>query len=279
MKQSFRACRDVVWSWGNPDLLIGLSRERAQEVVVRLAKRGMHPRSLIRRIIYSPHADHLLPVLAEQCRKGGGVRVEQFVMGLLRVKPERWNDAFDPAVAGTLLSEADAAQIVLARQPSILAEEQHPLREFFSADAYWKERVRKFVAREDFERAWDELRRAWHGVGVHASRGEGTVLVNVGRASSRAIGELALEIARGLAEQGVFQPLADLPLEITLAPAEIAASVRFKMAQPFILEATLYSDSSIRRFSYEGAAIIWIGRAMSERRNARRRVRRAAAKK
>lgn len=120
----------------------------------------MSASDLIRCCQHHDHRDRLLTFVVKQFADGGDLSRKRIQNALLDAD----ENMYDTRHAHLVFNEpGDQETLIAWVRESYIERHDHPLFRAFDPDVYWPYQVRKFIVRNDFSRAWDNLKRARNG--------------------------------------------------------------------------------------------------------------------
>jgi|GEM_PF-6295872 len=150
----------------NPRGLSGVKLGLAKVVIKDLLEDGFPVGDLFIRSLQSVHAQELLIALFEKVR-GNPVMRTSLLDGVIHTPEKFWESSLDPDAASAMFDEAEDFGYLYANHREMLREQRYnPFLSGLSTDKFWLKRVSWYIAKRDYLRAWDELKKAWWGIYV-----------------------------------------------------------------------------------------------------------------
>jgi hypothetical protein len=199
----------------NPNGLCHTPMSTATRIIEALADEGMEPRKLLVRVINSGHSGCLFDILFEKIRGDEAKRLA--LLNAVVTIP------YHVRYAGHLDAQSEAAQFTRAEdfehllnhhRAALLHPDDEHLYLRFSPNAYWRKRVRWYIVKCDYRRAWDELRKANRGFFIGSKEEAprfGNINPNLYRysASGEVLTASVHELFNNMVKYGVLSPLSD----------------------------------------------------------------------
>src|SRR3990167_1260392 len=213
MKEDVKVFLDVVMQ--NPRGLYGVSnRDVAEKALIWCLDHGLSTSGLLARVIHANHPEYLFSLLCTKL-KDSNKRFE-LLDAVIRVPQRVWDDAILNAQSvGEIFSGAeDFSHILKYHKDRFLNFERPEFAKCFSSDQFWLHRVRWYIAKGDFRRAWDELKRAWRGFFVGPK--DTSVWLRGIRpnwyyyaASKKVLAQLVHELYHGMLDKQIIDPITE----------------------------------------------------------------------
>ncbi|MFH0815019.1 MAG: hypothetical protein V1902_03030 [Candidatus Falkowbacteria bacterium] len=211
---AFRALLDFARE--NPDCLSNQVDEMAEAIIIALADGGMHPRQLFARVLNSTDPNFLFAVVYNKLAQDEAKRLE-LLDAVVTADEMIWHDAILNAktVANKFARAEDFEHLLKNHRDALLYQrDERPLFLFVPSDEYWRKRVRWYIAKRDWRRAWDEFRKArrgfFNGPKEEAPRfGKIDMTWYCYEASKETLVALIRELFNGMVSRGVFAKLID----------------------------------------------------------------------
>lgn len=159
-----RALLDFVLQ--NSKGLRGVPKDTAESVLQCLMDENMSPSRLLTRAVNSSDPVKLFDFLYDAIEKEQPERRLQLLDAIVRLPDWVWvNGVLNHcSVAARYDRAEDFAHLLESHRTELLNEEvASRIMGDFSSDKYWLHRVRWFIVKGDFRRAWDELGKAERG--------------------------------------------------------------------------------------------------------------------
>lgn len=162
MEENFRIFIEMLKV--NPEGLFGIDEKTAEQALQWCWQEGvLSVPKLLGRVLNSSHPEYLFSVLFN-CLDKLPKRYE-LLEAVMRTPERIWENAIlDLSKVAEKFSSAEDFEYILKHHRDILLDAKRPdFAKYFSADEYWLKRVRWYIGKSDVRRAWDELKKAWHG--------------------------------------------------------------------------------------------------------------------
>lgn len=142
----------------------GVSQDYAMRAIACLADKGMSAECLVLRARHPHFGDELLQLVSEKFR---GKRRAEFINALFALPYSSWEKYFDNGIVAEFSATPEEFEFMLENHKDVLFNCEHPMFDRVNPDPYWQNRVRRFIARRDYQRAYDELKKAIRGLLVY----------------------------------------------------------------------------------------------------------------
>lgn len=142
----------------------GVSKDYAMRAIACLADKGMSAERLVLRARHPHFGDELLQLVSEKFQ---GKRRAEFINALFALPYSSWEKYFDGGIVAEFSATPEEFEFMLEHHKDVLFNSEHPMFDRVNPDSYWQNLVRRFIARRDYQRAYDELKKAIRGLLVY----------------------------------------------------------------------------------------------------------------
>lgn len=142
-----------------------VTTDLAQSVIVELVRRRMSAADLLRRVMHAHEPGKAFTMLFNAYCTQSFAKRHELLDAIMAVPVGRWGTTthLELDVVASHFTTADDFEYLFTHHQEDILNDDHPIGLDICPDEYWMKRIRRYIEKRDWERAYDELRRASRG--------------------------------------------------------------------------------------------------------------------